>query len=152
AFVFDLPVWHEDRSEPMAVAEKAEVRSSRILMVEDNDIVIQMTQALMVDKHILDVVADGAIALHRFEPNVYDVALIDLGLPGKMPGNQVAEKMKALDPHIVTILISGWELTDQDARLAPFDFYIQKPVGAPEHLLNVIAQAVDLHDERVEKS
>ena len=150
-FVFDLPVWVEDLLEPMVIPEKIDVRSGKVLMVEDNDIVIQMTQALMADKHHLDVVVDGATALHRFKPHVYDVALIDLGLPGTMPGNQVAEKMKALDPHIVTVLITGWELTGRDARLVPFDFYIQKPVGAPEQLLNVITQAINLHDERVGK-
>jgi len=48
---------------------------------------------------------------------------------------------------VVTVLITGWELPDDDDRLKPFDFVIQKPIDLDE-FEDTIARAIHLHDQR----
>ena len=91
---------------------------------------------------------DGTEALKTFEPGRYDVALIDLGLPGT-PGDQVAREMKNLDPSIVTILITGWELSDEDSRLSAFDFRLKKPFNELKKVEDAVAKAFKLHQSRI---
>jgi FixJ family two-component response regulator len=61
----------------------------------------------------------------------YAVALIDLGIPGK-PGDQLTRELKEVDPDLVAVLVTGWEVLNGDPRLEPFDFHIQKPFGLIE--------------------
>ena len=82
----------------------------------------------------------------RLVSKEYDVAVIDLGLPG-MAGHLVAEQIKKLDPNVVTVLITGWELPNNDDRLKPFDFTVQKPINL-DPFEDTIARAVHLHDKR----
>ena len=98
----------------------------------------------------METVLDGPEALERFAPGRYDVALIDLAMPG-MPGDQVARKMQQLDPSVVAVLITGWDLKPDDARLAAFDFWLRKPFDDLGELEASVARAVELHDRRVEE-
>ncbi|MDA0337978.1 MAG: hypothetical protein O2782_22645, partial [bacterium] len=69
---------------------------------------------------------------------LYDTAVIDLGLPG-LPGDLVAARMRQLDPSPATILMTGWRLEANDARLCPFDL---------RNVTALVAQAMALHDAR----
>ncbi len=42
-------------------------------------------------------------------------------------GDEVARKLRDQNPAMALILVSGWDLPDEDPRLAPFDFYLHKP-------------------------
>ena len=67
---------------------------------------------------------------------------MDLGLPG-MPGDAVAARLKVIDPKIVTVLVTGWELAENDPRFDPFDFFLKKPYQLSqiqEMVLSAIAQ------------
>ena len=114
----------------------------RLLVVDDDDIVIDFLRELLSKEHQVDAVIDGREALERFSRGRYQVALIDLSMP-ELPGDQVAERMKREDPEIVTVLITGWELEEDDPCMACFDFTLIKPFS----LLNVeevIAQSLAL--------
>ena len=69
---------------------------------------------------------DAPAALNNFEKGYFRAALIDLGIPG-MTGDELARKLKEIDPDLVTILITGWEMVAGDPRLEPFDYHVQKP-------------------------
>jgi hypothetical protein len=69
----------------------------------------------------------------------------------ELPGDQVAREMRRMDPHLATVLITGWELQKNDPRQSVFDFHIQKPFGNLERVLNAVAQAIELHDARAEE-
>jgi FixJ family two-component response regulator len=77
--------------------------------------------------------------------------MIDLGIP-ELPGDQVAREMRRVDPCLATVLITGWNLEENDSRLLAFDFRIQKPFDNLDRVLNAVAQAVELRDTRVEES
>lgn len=80
-----------------------------------------------------------ADALQHFTEGCHDVAVIDLGMPG-MSGDQLAQKIREIDRRIATILLTGWELTEDDPRLSSFDFQLTKPVRT-EILRDVIDPA-----------
>lgn len=87
--------------------------------------------------------------MERFLPGRYDVALIDLGMP-EMPGDQVARKMKAVDPSIVTVLVTGWSVEETDPRLAEFDLRLQKPFVNLARVQDVVTRALEVHEVRAE--
>ena len=90
----------------------------------------------------------GPEALERFAPGAYDVALIDLGLPG-LPGDRVAREMKRRDPLVVTGLITGWDLGPDDPRRDAFDFEIGKPFQDLDQVEKAVAAAIERHDSLV---
>jgi CheY-like chemotaxis protein len=85
--------------------------------------------------------------VEQFGSGGFDVAIIDMGLPG-LPGDQLARRLRELDPSLVTVLITGWNLGEGDARLEPFDFYLRKPFG-PHEIQRVIDRATDLRNSRL---
>ena len=89
----------------------------------------------------------GEAALDRFSPGMYEIAFVDLGMPG-MPGNELARKMKELDSEIVVVLITGWDLVEGDPRMAPFDFRLKKPLSTVRDLAGMVAEAAALHRQR----
>ena len=56
--------------------------------------------------------------------------------------------MRRADPALVSVLITGWELLNGDSRMSLFDFRIQKPFGDLDRVQDIVAQAVELHEER----
>jgi CheY-like chemotaxis protein len=67
-----------------------------------------------------------------------DVALIDLGMPG-MNGFQVGERLRAADPQLLLVAVSGYSGEDsrRRAKEAGFAEYIVKPLD-PEALTELL--------------
>lgn len=59
--------------------------------------------------------------------------------------------MRRVDPSLATVLMTGWNLQEDDQRLSAFDFQMEKPFDNLDRVLNAVAQAIDLHDARVEE-
>ena len=125
-------------------------RRGRLLIVEDEQIVCEVLESMFSGRHEIQVIGNGATVRERFKPGTYDVALIDLGLPG-IPGDEVAEHIRGTDPLISTILITGWKLKQNDDRLSAFDFSLKKPFDDLSQVEDVVAQAIDLHDIRAQQ-
>ncbi|MFC1525446.1 response regulator [Candidatus Latescibacterota bacterium] len=77
-------------------------------MVEDDEEICNLLDRLLSETHTVKVAGDGREALDRFGRGQYDAVLIDLGMPG-MAGDQVAARMRQLDPSVATVLITGWD-------------------------------------------
>ena len=125
-FTVVLPLWEDDPGP----GEAAPTKKGRILVVDDEWTVRQVLQRALKDYH-LEVYSRGSDALDRLEASAFDLALIDLGLPG-VPGNELAERAKQENPETITVLITGWEVPEDDARLAHFDYHVRKPFGLAE--------------------
>ena len=93
------------------------------------------------------VAEDGREALARAATQAFEVALIDLGMPD-LPGDRVAEGLRQINPALAAILITGWELDEDDPRRAPFDYLVQKPFRDLGAVRRLVTQALRLHDER----
>jgi len=122
-------------------------RSRKILIVEDEEMVQKFMGRLLSMQHEVDICGDGLDVLDQFEPGRYDVAFIDLGLP-RLPGDQVANKIRELDPQIALVLITGWIMESSDQRLSVFDFILRKPFDNLDELYTVTDRAICLRDSR----
>ena len=152
-FTIQLPVWTGPVAQETATEAGGarQVRRARVLVVDDNEDLCNLLSRLFGRYHEVETALDGKAALAVFAPGKYDVVLIDLGMPG-MAGDRVALEMRRADPTLASVLITGWEVEDGDARISRFDFQIQKPFRDIETLVDVVAQAVALHDRRAEEA
>ena len=148
-FTVRFPAWMGPEGEEEEAGEVRPVRRGKVLVVDDDESAVQFLPRVLSRDHDVEAVLSGVEAMERFTPGRYDVALIDLGMPG-MPGNRIAEEMRQVDPSVATVLITGWELEEDDPRLSAFDFRIQKPFSDLDKVKNAVAQAVELHDRRTD--
>ena len=147
-FILQLPVWKEEIMEKQAERERFQVRPGKVLVIDDDQGICSMLSRLLGQVHEVETNTDGRQALEEFVPGYFDVVLLDLGMSG-LSGNQVAQEILHRDPLVSTVLITGWELSEDDPRRAPFDFQIAKPFDDLDEISNIVTQAIELHDERV---
>ncbi|MEW6750854.1 MAG: response regulator [Candidatus Latescibacterota bacterium] len=119
----------------------------RILVVDDDPVICRLLARVLRGRYAVTAVAQASQALRLFRPGQYSVALVDLGMRS-LPGDRMARQMRQIDPTVATILITGWELEDDDPRRHACDFYLHKPFGDLEELEATVARAVELHQQR----
>jgi signal transduction histidine kinase len=122
-------------------------RSGRILIAEDDQIVREVLAASLSDRHELIIAEDGQQAMDLIESDRFDVALIDLSLP-HVPGDQIARRLRRVDPTVVTVLMTGWDLTEDDPRRVPFDDHVPKPISSRDDVRDVVARCLQVNDSR----
>jgi len=116
-----------------AAAPAAAVKVSRALVVDDSlPVRIQMKQALQSLAEKVDFAEDGAQAMELLDRNRYDVAFLDVVLPGDYSGYQICKSMKGRMEHRdtpVIMLTSNSSPADRiKGKLAGCDTYLIKPV------------------------
>jgi len=111
------------------VAQGEEIRPAKVLVVEDNDINRELFNGYLVEMgHEAVLAADGKGILPILERDRFDLVITDLSMPG-LSGWQVAERVKKQNPRIPVILVSGWAIQQDDARIreSGVDFILPKP-------------------------
>lgn len=101
----------------------------RILLVEDDRIVANtLDQALKQNGYAVDVVNDGAEANSALMHEIYDLVVLDLGLP-KLDGTQVLRQLRARKSQVPVLILSARDsLTDRVGGLdLGADDYLTKP-------------------------
>ncbi len=132
--------------DPMSGTEPAKlpagtgaVRRLDVLLVDDNDDGRTMLrQVLEGAGHRVTEAVDGPQALDRAVAGAFDVALIDIGLPG-LDGLEVARRLRRMGPRLDTTLlvaITGYGAPEdrQRSRDAGFDLHLVKPVDGVDLL------------------
>jgi CheY-like chemotaxis protein len=145
-FVLELPrSWEAlpvvDSKTPVSI------RSGRILIAEDDEIVREVLSESLSKIHDVVIVEDGQKAMDLIQEGRFDVALIDLSLPG-VPGDRIARRIRQVDPAVVTVLMTGWDLSEDDPRRVPFDDFIPKPIASIHDVEDVVARSLLVHDAR----
>ena len=125
--------------------EKLNNKSFRILAVDDDSTVRELYEGILHPHHPSTAVpnfeltccsqGDEAVeAVKRsFEENSpYAVAFLDLNMPPGPDGEWTAEEIHNLDPHINTVVVTGYRSTntaspDRQARFSDNLLYLQKP-------------------------
>ena len=111
--------------------------SARILVVDDEDIVIKSCMRILEgDDYQIDVAHDGREALRKVEENPYDVMILDIMMPN-LGGLEVLRRVKEAYPDVDVIMITGLSQIDtavQAMKLGAFD-YISKPFEPDEFKL-----------------
>jgi CheY-like chemotaxis protein len=104
----------------------------RILYVEDNSIVREVTSELLAQDHRhIVALATAEEALHEFNEHPFDVVITDVSLP-VMSGLDLARNILTLKPQAPIIIASGYPLTTVLHKMGPNVRTIVKPFDASE--------------------
>jgi CheY-like chemotaxis protein/anti-sigma regulatory factor (Ser/Thr protein kinase) len=135
--VTDAPSATERRSDQSPATLK-------ILVADDNvDLADSLAVLLQTQGHHVVIALDGEAALRAARDDVPDVALLDIGMPGRN-GYEVARLLRSQSTTqgIYLVAITGWgQPADKaEADAAGFDLHLVKPV-APDELFKVLTRA-----------
>ena len=118
--------------------------SGRILLVDDEEVVVRSCQRILRDKgYEIDIARNGLEALERVDDNDYDVMILDIKMP-KMDGIEVLRRVKEARPEIDVLMITGLHdisTAVQAMKLGALD-YLPKPFG-PEDLQQLVARTFE---------
>jgi CheY-like chemotaxis protein len=103
------------------------VSTKRVLYVEDNDLVREITCDLLAE-FALDIVpvATGEAGLDAFRESCFDIVVTDVSLPA-MSGLDFVRHIKKITPSVPIILASGYPLHLDDIQLGSHIRTITKP-------------------------
>lgn len=114
------------------------VRRPVLLVVDDDEPLRQALRLIFEYQYEVVLAASGPHALSLIQRGLFDVAVVDLRMPG-MSGFEFLERSRAVDPDIQTVILSGqstFEMARQAVRLDAFDF-LPKPFD-----LHVLRQTI----------
>jgi two-component system sensor histidine kinase/response regulator len=123
----------------------AEVRRSRILLVEDNLVNQQVASGLLTRRgHQVTVAPNGREALARLDRETFDLVLMDLQMPvmdGIDTTIAIRERERATGQHIRIVAMTAHAMhSDRERCLAAgMDGYLSKPID-PRMLFAVVEQ------------
>ncbi|MGH7300138.1 MAG: response regulator [Candidatus Rokuibacteriota bacterium] len=134
-FTITLPIGMSPTGETIEGGEPGTERKGRILLVDNDPQVLSILGEMLKDAghHVLPV-PSGPEALRVFVPSGFDLVITNVGMP-EMSGWDVAEQLRARDPHVPVIFITGWGLQEEDqarCRRLGISALLFKPVPPPE--------------------
>lgn len=135
-------------------------RKIKLLIVDDETRFLNtLTQRLSLRDFEVTPVENGAAALQAAKTGDFDLALVDLKMPG-LSGEQVLEALKRDHPLIEVVILTGHGSIDSAVKCTQTGSYgyLQKPCGT-EELLDVLREAyqkrvqrkLDLDKDRMEE-
>jgi CheY-like chemotaxis protein len=144
----EKPVAIPETPRPATVAATPEVPApakaapgAKILVVDDSEEVREVLRELL-SRHGYTVVTapDGESGLVELDTRTFDMAMVDLGLPG-ISGLEVARRLKERWPTTPVALMTGYgdRLGADDAQTKGIDFVLAKPFS-----LDQLRSVVDL--------
>jgi DNA-binding NtrC family response regulator len=117
--------------------------AQRILVVDDEPAICQLLgQTLRIEDYQVETAGSTEEALLELETAPFDLAIVDLLLPG-MNGLVLAEAIRMLDPHTPVILITAYGTASFEsvASHPAISHYLHKPFDT-DRLLDLIRRYV----------
>lgn len=105
----------------------------RILLVEDDKVLADaLTRALVQSAHAVDAVATGEEADRALALGVYDLAILDIGLPG-LSGLEVLQRLRARKSTTPVLMLTAFDTMEDQVRGLDLgaDDYLSKPFDLP---------------------
>jgi DNA-binding NtrC family response regulator len=116
---------------------------AKILVVDDEEIVCQSCQGILAaDGYEVSVAQTGDEAMRKIESEKFDVALLDLKIPGS-GGLRLLRAIRRMSPQTDVVVMTGFpsiENAKGSIRLGATD-YVSKPL-VPQTLRRVIGQVL----------
>jgi signal transduction histidine kinase/ActR/RegA family two-component response regulator len=128
-FTVRLPIGAEIPPAPPETPAPRVGRSARILVVEDEAAVREvLVDVLQGQGHEVVACADGLSALAHVDGPAFDLALVDLSMPG-LSGWEVAKGLRSAHPTVPIALVTGWgdQIDSGEARTRGIDYLMAKP-------------------------
>ncbi|RPJ45121.1 MAG: response regulator [Betaproteobacteria bacterium] len=118
----------------------------KILVVDDDPVVGKSFDRVLSGKGYAVITArNGEEALSKLASESYDLVFTDIKMPG-MSGLEVAERVKARQPWLPVVIITGYGTADNEARAAAAGVsgFLQKPLS-PEMIAGTTEKALLEH-------
>ncbi|MCX5750573.1 MAG: response regulator [Candidatus Saganbacteria bacterium] len=101
----------------------------KIMVVDDEPSVLESFKMILkIKDYDVDTYPDGASALSVLKPNVYDMAFVDLKLPG-MDGIEILKRIKETDPNVEVAIVTAYATESSHANAITLGAleYLRKP-------------------------
>jgi DNA-binding response OmpR family regulator len=118
---------------------------ARILIVDDEpDTCANLSDILHDIGYQVDTAYDGFAALELVKKNAYDIALLDLRMPG-MDGLELYRRIRQISAETVAIVVTAYASSDTAKTILSTGAWkiVPKPVNI-SNLLNHVSQALDI--------
>jgi DNA-binding NtrC family response regulator len=109
--------------------------TKNILFIDDEKDVTLTIKTILEETGLfnVDTFNDPDLALKRFKPNIYALAIIDIMMP-KMSGFELYEELKKLDSDLKVCFLTASEMYHQEVREVEHcalneDLFLQKPIS-----------------------
>lgn len=128
-------------------------REATVLLVED-DVTVRKTLKRVIDRMGCTVFEAGngqeALDLAREHLTEMDILLIDLILPGKISGYQLAIQLQSRKPALRLVFTSGYDPIhfEKELLLVEGKNFLGKPYSA-QHLQNLFASLYEARSEKL---
>jgi signal transduction histidine kinase len=118
-----------------------EIKEANIMIIDDEpEIGEVLSEILSSQGHQTRVFDSGKGGLEAFKKGSYEVLITDLGMPG-VSGWEVINIARQIQPSVVVGIITGWDISEEEAKQKGVDFLINKPFRA-DYVLQVVTNAV----------
>jgi DNA-binding NtrC family response regulator len=120
------------------------IHTLKIIVVDDDAAIrFSLKQVLEKEGHITAVVENGLLALEQLKSNHFDLAFVDLKMPG-IDGMSLLKEIRNYDPRTDVVIITGFatiETAVEAMKYGAYD-YIQKPfsIESVRQVLNKIVE------------
>ena len=128
-----------DYNNPLKLSDN-NADNPKILVVDDNELMIQFYRNVLSDYYICDYVFDGSQALEKLKVETYECVLLDIMMP-KMDGIELVKKIKQVEfiknIPIVFVTAKDFDETRQEAFNLGIHDFIKKPFVLQELLARI---------------
>jgi DNA-binding NtrC family response regulator len=142
------PIPQDDNSKNNSNNDKPPL--AKLLIVDDDpDIAHVLKQGLLKKRFLVSAFTRPEEALQNFQSNSKDYCLLlsDIRMPG-LSGIQLARKVKEINPSVKVILMTSFEIRDNEfSKVFPsthVDGFVQKPIGIKDltnKILDIIGES-----------
>ncbi len=126
-----------------ALDSLSSVPKGRILIVDDEAVVRDSLKSWFENEgYETEIAAGGREALFSIQKRRYDLALLDIKMPG-MDGMELQKKLREADSELTVIIMTGYasvETAVQALKAGAYD-YITKPID-PDELVHLVSNAL----------
>jgi CheY-like chemotaxis protein len=143
-FIIRLPALMKMMQGEKAVGVPSVYEKANVLIIDDEETIRELlTNILVRFNHSVTAAPDGIAGIEAFQTGNYDIVFTDLGMPG-ISGWEVAQRIKAIDPHVTVILVTGWgvELDENELEERKIHSVISKPFQIKQ-ILEVVSRALE---------
>ena len=132
------------------MATQAITKTKGKILIVDDELVVRdsLGKWFSSEGYLVRPLGSGREALDSLHQGDYDIALLDIKMPG-MDGMEVQQRLREADPELTIIMMTGYatvETAVQALKRGAYD-YVTKPVD-PDELSHLIAKALELRRTR----
>src|SRR3974390_1022232 len=131
--------------EPPNVGDKAATRTKGRILIVDDELVVRdsLGKWFTSEGYTARPVASGREALETIGQMDFDIALLDIKMPGR-DGMELQARLSEADPDLLVVIMTGYASVDtavQALKRGAYD-YITKPVD-PDELSHLVEKALE---------